>query len=56
MFDPDAYVRVDDFCAALAGSPHREVEVDEKRPRPPGAASAAHHVHDIMLRAKRTAG
>ena len=35
-FDPDAYVRVDDFVAALADSPEWEIEVHEKRPRPPG--------------------
>jgi thioredoxin reductase/SAM-dependent methyltransferase len=52
-FDPDAYVRVDDFAAALAGSPAWDIELHEKRPRPAGAASASHHVHDIVLRARR---
>jgi thioredoxin reductase/SAM-dependent methyltransferase len=52
-FDPDAYVRVDDFAAVLAGSPAWDVELHEKRPRPPGAASASHHVHDVVLRARR---
>ena len=52
-FDPDAYVRVDDFAAALAGSPEWTIELHEKRPRPAGAASASHHVHDIVLRARR---
>jgi len=51
-FDPDAYVRVDDFAAALGGSPAWDIELHEKRPRPAGAASAAHHVHDIVLRAR----
>jgi thioredoxin reductase/protein-L-isoaspartate O-methyltransferase len=55
-FDPDAYVRVDDVAAALAGSPGWDVEVYEKRPRPPGAASASHHVDDVVLRARRRAG
>ena len=55
-FDPDAYVRVEDFAAALAASPEWDVEVHEKRPRPPGAASASHHVDDIVLRARRRAG
>ena len=55
-FDPDAYVRVDDFAAALADSPEWEIEVHEKRPRPPGAASASHHVDDVVLRARRRAG
>jgi thioredoxin reductase/SAM-dependent methyltransferase len=54
-FDPDAYVRVDDFAAAIAGSPAWDIELHEKRPRPAGAASAAHHVHDIVLRARRHA-
>ena len=52
-FDPDAYVRVDDVAAVLAGSPEWEVEVHEARPRPPGAASAGHHVDDVVLRARR---
>jgi thioredoxin reductase/SAM-dependent methyltransferase len=53
-FDPDAYVRVDDFAAALAGSPAWDIELHEKRVRPAGAASS-HHVHDIVLRARRHA-
>jgi thioredoxin reductase/SAM-dependent methyltransferase len=52
-FDPDAYVRVDDFVAALAGSLAWDIEVHEKRARPPGAASASHHVDDVVLRARR---
>jgi thioredoxin reductase/SAM-dependent methyltransferase len=54
-FDPDAYVRVDDFAAALTDSPQWDVELHEKRPRPAGAATSAHHVHDIVLRARRRA-
>lgn len=54
-FDPDAYVRVDDFAAALASSPAWDIEVHEKRPRPAGAASASHHVDDIVLRARHRA-
>jgi thioredoxin reductase/predicted O-methyltransferase YrrM len=54
-FDPDAYVRVDDFAAALASSPAWDVEVHERRPRPAGAASASHHVDDIVLRARHRA-
>ncbi len=53
-FDPDAYVRVDDVAAELAGSAEWDVETREKRPRPPGAASS-HHVDDIVLRARRRA-
>lgn len=52
-FDPDAYVGVDEIAAALADDPEWTVEVHETRPRPPGAASA-HHVDDVVLRARRT--
>jgi thioredoxin reductase/SAM-dependent methyltransferase len=52
-FDPEAYVRVEDFTAALAGSTSWDIEVYEKRLRPPGAATAALHVEDIVLRARR---
>ncbi len=54
-FDPDAYVRLDDFAAALADNSEWEIEAHEKRPRPPGAASASHHVDDLVLRARRRA-
>ncbi len=52
-FDPDAYVRVDDFAAAIDDSTIWDIEVHEKRPRPAGAASASHHVDDVVLRARR---
>ena len=55
-FDPDAYVRVGDVAGALERSPTWHVEVHEKRPRPPGAASASHHVEDVVLRARRRTG
>lgn len=54
-FDPDAYVRVEDVAAMLSDDPAWQIDVDEKRPRPPGAASASHHVDDIVLRARRSA-
>ncbi len=54
-FDPDAYVKIEDFMAALADSPAWHIELHETRPRPAGAASAAHHAHDIVLRALRRA-
>ena len=54
-FDPDAFVRVDDFVAALADSPKWVIEVNQKRARPQGAAAASHHVDDIVLRARRLA-
>jgi SAM-dependent methyltransferase len=52
-FDPDAYVRVDDILAAISDSAAWDIEVQETRPRPPGAASASHHVDDVVLRARR---
>jgi SAM-dependent methyltransferase len=53
-FDPDAYLRVDDFAAALDDASDWEIEINETRPRPPGAASG-HHVDDVVLRARRLA-
>jgi hypothetical protein len=55
-FDPDAYLQVVDFTRALSDSPDWDVEVNEKRSRPPGSASASHHVEDVVLRARRRAG
>lgn len=52
-FDPDAYVRIEDFVAVLEDDDGWVVEVREKRPRPPGAASAHHHIDDLVLRARR---
>lgn len=54
-FDPDAYVGPDAFAAVLTDLPGWDLEVHEARPRPPGAATAAHHVDDIVLRARRHA-
>lgn len=53
-FDPDAYVRVEDVARVVEATPGWEVEVHETRTRPPGAASASHHVDDVVLRARRT--
>lgn len=50
-FDPDAYLRTDDFAAALATIPGWEIQTHNKQPRQAGAASASHHVDDIILRA-----
>jgi len=55
-FDPDAYVRIDDVVRVLDGSSDWTIEVHETRPRPPGAASAGHHVDDVVLRARRHTG
>jgi thioredoxin reductase/SAM-dependent methyltransferase len=51
-FDPDAYVGTEHVAAVLTAAPGWEIEVHEKRPRPPGAASA-HPVGDVVLRAVR---
>jgi thioredoxin reductase/SAM-dependent methyltransferase len=52
VFDPDAFVRVDDIIAAISDLPTWDIEVHETRPRPLGAASASHHVDDVVLRAR----
>jgi len=52
-FDPDAYLHIDDFAAALEDAPGWTIEVNDKRTRPPGSASAAHHADDRVLRARR---
>jgi SAM-dependent methyltransferase len=52
-FDPNAYVQIDDFVATLKDAPGWTIEVNDKRPRPAGHASAAHHVDDLVLRARR---
>ncbi len=55
MFDPGAYVGVEEIAAALGESDGWRIEVNETRPRPPGAASS-HHVDDVVLRASKLAG
>ena len=55
-FDPDAFVRVEDFAAALADSPAWHLDAHDKRSRPAGAATASHHIDDIVLRARRLVG
>jgi hypothetical protein len=52
MFDPDAYLGVDEIAAVLADASGWKIELHETRPRPPGAVST-HHVDDIVLRARR---
>ena len=52
-FDPDAYVRLEEFAAVLQEAEGWTIEVQEKRPRPPGSATAHHHVDDLVLRARR---
>jgi thioredoxin reductase/SAM-dependent methyltransferase len=54
MFDPGAYVGVEEVAAAIDASEGWKIEVRETRPRPRGAAST-HHVEDVVLRAVRLA-
>jgi thioredoxin reductase/SAM-dependent methyltransferase len=50
-FDPDAYLRVDDFVTTLTNTPGWTIEIHAIRNRAPGASS--HHVADVVLRARR---
>jgi thioredoxin reductase/SAM-dependent methyltransferase len=52
MYDPDAYLGVDEIAEALTDRPDWDVELHALRPRRPGAAST-HHVDDVVLRARR---
>jgi hypothetical protein len=52
-FDPDAYLRVDDFVTTLTNTPNWIIEIHEIRNRATGASS--HHVNDVILRARRQA-
>src|SRR5581483_8912573 len=54
-FDPDAYVRTDDFAGVVEASADWQLELHDKHARPPGAISASHHVDDIIFRAHRSA-
>jgi thioredoxin reductase/SAM-dependent methyltransferase len=54
MFDPLAFVGVDEVASAVNALDTWQIDVHETRPRPPGAASV-HHVHDVVLRATRRA-
>ena len=53
-FDHKAFVDTEAIVAAIAQRPGWVVEVDERRERPAGAVST-HHVHDVVLRARRGA-
>jgi SAM-dependent methyltransferase len=52
MFDPGAYVGVEEFAALLREVNDWTIEVQETRDRPSGAAST-HHVSDVVLRARK---
>ena len=55
MYDPRAFVGIDEIAAALTADPNTwHIQIHETRPRPPGAASN-HHINDIVLRATRRA-
>lgn len=55
MYDPRAFVGIDEIAAALTADPGTwHIEINETRPRPPGAVST-HHVDDVVLRATRRA-
>ncbi|WP_427383307.1 FAD-dependent oxidoreductase [Janibacter sp. G56] len=51
-FDHEAFVRTEDVVAAIAERDGWVIEVHERRDRPAGAVST-HHVHDVVLRARR---
>ncbi len=53
MFDPAAFLGIEEIAAAVVANDEWELERHETRPRPPGAASAHHHVDDVVLRARR---
>ena len=53
MFDPGAYVGVEEIAAAVREADGWTIEVHEVRDRPPGSAST-HHVSDVVLRAKKS--
>ena len=53
-FDHEAFVQTDELVAAIDRRPDWVVEVHERRERPAGAVST-HHVHDVILRARRLA-
>ena len=50
-FDPALYVLPADVAALLDTNWH--IDVDERRPRSISGGSGAHHVHDLVLRARR---
>lgn len=50
-FDPADYVAPSDVAALLDDD--WQVEVDEKRPRHVSGGGGAHHMHDLVLRARR---
>ena len=52
-FDPDAYLHSGDFVAVLKATPAWTIEINDKRTRPAGSASAVNYADDRVLRARR---
>ena len=52
MYDPEAYVGIEQIAATLRDTAGWRIEANETRPRPLGAVST-HHVADVVLRATR---
>jgi SAM-dependent methyltransferase len=50
-FDPALYVLPADVAALLDS--HWQIDVNERRPRSISGGGGAHHVHDLVLRARR---
>jgi len=50
-FDPAEYVNPSDVAALLGAKRH--LEVDERRPREVSGGAGAHHIEDLVLRARR---
>lgn len=53
VFDADAYVTVADFARTIGDLDDWEILDHGTVARPPGAATASHHVDDVILRAQR---
>ena len=51
-FDHRAFVGTEDIAAAIAARPEWTIDATERRERPAGAVST-HHVHDVVLHARR---
>lgn len=52
MYDPEAFVGIDEIAATLVADPVWRIELHETRDRPAGASSG-HHVQDVVFRAVR---
>ena len=50
-FDPDDYVSTSDIATLL--NDKWRIDINETRPRSVAAGAGSHHIHDIVLRARR---